>query len=157
MHYDEPVFVDAVGIAVGDGVVVATAGVAVAVIVVGVAVVVFMVDVVEGDDEADTLWSVNCQSPSVMTPIARAATRRSQYFCVVRFCATLRPITGVPRGGRPPDSIVMFPCGHAIQPRTVPLLSSVVVRNLVPGLRTCPCRTWSWQVPHVPERQPNSG
>ncbi len=113
--------------------------------------------VVELDDEAVTLWSVSCQRPNAMTPMSAAATRRNPYFRLAGLFVTLRVIIGVPRGGMPPDSSVTSPCGCAIHPSTIPLLSSAAVRNLLPGLRTCPCRTWSWQAPHVPLRQPNSG
>ena len=153
MHYDDPVFVVGVGVGavvgVGVGAVVGVADdvvtveVAAGVVTVGVAagVVIVGLAVVELDNEADTLWSVSCQRPNAIMPMANVATRRNPYFCLVGLFVTLRVIIGVPRGGMPPDSIMTSPCGRAIHPSTIPLLSSAAVRNVLPGLRIRPCRT----------------
>src|SRR5450432_2935893 len=146
VHYDDAVFAVGVGagIAVGFGVGVGTVvvvavasapGVAVGAIVgatVGIAVGVET----ELEVVADALWSVSCQRLMVMMPTANAAATRNPYFCLFRLCVTSCLVTGIPRGGVPPDSIVIFPCGSVIHPSTMPLLSSDVVRKLLPGFCT---------------------
>ncbi len=126
MHYDELVFV--VGVGVGVDVAVGVADDVVVDVAVGVVVDVAVGVVVELDDEADTLWSVNCQRPNAMTPMITAAARRNPYFCLTGLFVTLRAIIGVLGGGMPPDSIVISPCGCAIHPSTIVLRAVSLVR-----------------------------
>jgi hypothetical protein len=144
MHYDDAVFAVGVGvgIAVGFGVGVGVAAVVLvavacaAGVAVGATVGIAVGVEIELEVVADALWSVSCQRLIVMMPTANAAATRNPYFCLPRLCVTVCLVTGIPRGGGPPDSIVIFPCGSVIHPSTMPLLSSDVVRKLLPGFCT---------------------